>query len=69
MKHLWLKITQDEYELPLVVGRSADELARMCGVGKEVIFRWIKRQNDNPKVKPRYIRVDYTDEEFESSGG
>ena len=47
MKHLWLKVTQDEYELPLVVARSADELAKMCGVGKEVIFRWINRQKNN----------------------
>lgn len=65
MKHLWLKVTQDEYELPLVVARSADELAKMCGVGKEVIFRQINRQKANPKVKPRYVRVEYMDEELE----
>ena len=65
MKYLWLKVTQDEYQLPLVVARSADELAKMCGVGKEVIFRWINRQKNNPEIKPKYIRVDYTDEEFE----
>lgn len=65
MKYLWMKVTQDEYQLPLVVGRSADELAKMCGVGKEVIFRWINRQKNNPEIKPKYIRVDYTDEEFE----
>ena len=65
MKYLWLKVTQDEYQLPLVVARSADELAKMCGVGKEVIFRWINRQKNNPEIKHKYIRVDYTDEEFE----
>lgn len=65
MKHLWLKVTQDEYELPLVVADTSSELAKLCGVNKEAIFRQINRQNKNPKVKPRYIRVDYTDEEFE----
>lgn len=30
-KKLWLAVTLDEYELPLVVCDTADELARWCG--------------------------------------
>lgn len=65
MKYLWMKVTNDKYQLPLVVADTSSQLAELCGVNKEVIFRQINRQKKNPKVKPRYVRVDYTDEEFD----
>ena len=65
MKYLWMKVTNDKYQLPLVVADTSSQLAELCGVNKEVIFRQINRQKKNPKVKPRYIRVEYMDEEFD----
>ena len=65
MKYLWIKVTNDEYQLPLAVADTSSQLAELCGVNKEVIFRQINRQKNNPKVKPIYVRVDYGDEELE----
>ena len=31
MKHIWMKVTKDKYQLPLAVADSASELARICG--------------------------------------
>ena len=65
MKYLWMKVTNDEYQLPLAVADTSSQLAELCGVNKEVIFRQINRQKTNPKVKPRYVRVEYGDEELD----
>lgn len=37
-KLLWLKVTKDEYELPLAVGNSASDLARQVGVSRSTII-------------------------------
>lgn len=60
-----MKVTNDKYQLPLAVADTSSQLAELCGVNKEVIFRQINRQKANPKVKPRYVRVEYMDEELE----
>jgi ribosomal protein L7Ae-like RNA K-turn-binding protein len=36
-KYLWLAVTPDEYELPLIVADSAAELGRKCGISKSTI--------------------------------
>lgn len=38
-KKLWMKVTNDEYELPLAVTESAAELARMVGVNRKAFTR------------------------------
>ena len=30
--NIWLKVTNDKYELPVAVADSAEELAKLCGV-------------------------------------
>ena len=65
MKYLWMKVTKDNYQLPLVVADTSSQLAELCGINKEVIFRQINRQKNNPKVKPIYVRVEYGDEELD----
>lgn len=37
MMTLWMKVTMDKYELPLVVATSARELARCIGVSKTTV--------------------------------
>lgn len=37
MKAIWMKVTDDKYELPVAVADSAGQLARMCGVSRECI--------------------------------
>ena len=34
---MWLAVTPDEYELPLIVADSAAELGRKCGISKSTI--------------------------------
>lgn len=43
-EYIWLRVTNDEYELPVAVGRSAEELARICGVTTSAIFKALKRK-------------------------
>lgn len=65
MKYLWMKVTKDKYQLPLAVADTSNQLAELCGVNKEVIFRQINRQKNNPKINPIYVRVEYGDEELD----
>lgn len=36
--YLWLKVTADDYEFPLIIADSASELARKAGVTKNAIY-------------------------------
>lgn len=38
-RYIWMLVTRDEYELPLVVADSAKELARLIGVNYGTIAR------------------------------
>lgn len=31
MMRIWMKVTKDKYELPLIVADTAEELAQKCG--------------------------------------
>lgn len=46
MKKLYMYVTKDEYELPLVIADSAEELAQMLGTTKNTVLSSIahKRQ-------------------------
>ena len=35
---IWMKISNDAYELPVAVADSADELAMLCGTTANVIY-------------------------------
>lgn len=47
-KYYWLKVTNDRYELPLVVAESCGELAKACGVTVNTIRRtmWTARKKN-----------------------
>lgn len=57
MKKLYLYVTNDEYELPIAVGRTQRELADMLGVTHHVVSLCIKRQRGRPNIKSRYKEV------------
>ena len=48
---LYMAVTQDEYELPIAVCTSVQELARKCGVKENTISHTIALYK---KRKPRY---------------
>jgi hypothetical protein len=37
-KDLWMKVTSDEYELPVAVADSVGQLAKLCGVSVNTIY-------------------------------
>lgn len=37
-KYIWMKVSDDEYELPEVIGSSAADLARKCKTTKNSIM-------------------------------
>lgn len=37
-ERIWMKISNDEYELPVAVAETAAELAELCGTSANVIY-------------------------------
>lgn len=56
---LYLKVTTDEYELPIAVADSAYELAEMVGTKQSVIYSSISHKRGS------YRRVEVEDDETE----
>ena len=58
---VYMKITQDKYELPEAIADSIIDLARMCGVSWRTIDGALYRTK-RPKGRPKYIDVKIADE-------
>ena len=53
---LWLKVTADEYELPMAVADSCPELAAILGIDRSTIFRSAQKYEKQGRGgKRRYI--------------
>lgn len=65
MRYLWIKVTHDEYELPVAVADTARELARMCGVTVSTIWTTMSHVKDpNHRQKfSMYRKVEYLEDE------
>lgn len=62
MKRLYMKVTNDEYELPVAVADSSKELAEMVGTTRNAILSAISHGKTD-KYKRVYIKVEFEDEE------
>ena len=60
---LYMKVTNDKYELPLAVAESRSELAKMTGVTKASLFSIFSRQRTGKKYSYSYREVDIDDED------
>ena len=60
MKKLYLKVTDDEYELPVAVADTMPELAEMVGVNHKTVYRGVKRYKQGSASA--FIRVEIEDE-------
>lgn len=58
MSVLWMKVTKDRFELPLVVADTIVELSRLCGVDVSVISRSAKSKRERPEYKGQYVKVE-----------
>ena len=60
-KVLYMKVTKDEYELPMAVADSVPELAEMVGVKTSTIFGFMWYCKKSGKKCP-YIKVEVEDD-------
>lgn len=56
---LWMKVTLDKYELPLMVADSAAELAKMCGTTVQSIYTNVSHARHYYRGHKRtsYVRI------------
>ena len=59
---IYMKVTRDIYELPVLIADSAKELAKMDG-NKSVNIRTSIRNAEKKGYKSRYVKVTLDDEE------
>lgn len=63
-KYIWLKVTDDVYELPVCVANSCHELARRCGVTTKSIYaRMAKAKQTGGGCIYQRIRVEKEEED------
>lgn len=61
-EYLWMKVSDDEYQLPLAVANSATELARMVGTTPNALSSAIYRNRKGECKKTTYVKVEVTDD-------
>lgn len=59
---LWLMITTDKYELPLIVADSPRELAKFVGVSYQNIKTCIYLKNKGKIAYSKYVKVEVDDD-------
>ena len=62
MKNIWMKISNDDFELPLAVADTAQELADIVGTTKNCIVSTISKFNQGKLKRTPYICVKVKDE-------
>lgn len=60
---LYLKVTQDKYELPLCVCDSTKELADKCGITHNAVQKYLQRARLYGFKYPRYIVIEVEEDE------
>ena len=61
---VYMMITKDKYELPMVVADTPRELASICGVSPSSISHQVlRREAGTLKHRSKYVRVIIDDEE------
>lgn len=60
--YVYMKITRDEYELPLAIANSAAELARILGLKPKTVINSMSRARTGRRHSTQYIRVNVSEE-------
>ena len=63
MHSVWMLVTADKYELPILVADSAAELARLTHRSQQTIRGAVSRFENGKWERSRYQRVRITDDE------
>lgn len=56
-KYLWLAVEADEYELPLAVADTAEELGIIFGIKKNTVINCVLRNRSGRENGYKYIKV------------
>ena len=56
-KAIWMKVTNDKYELPLVIADSSRELAKKLGLSKDSVSSAISKAKRRG-TKSQYVKVE-----------
>ena len=57
-KYLWVAVEADEYELPLAVCDTAQQLGDLYGLHKARIYDSIRKENSGRICGRKYIKVE-----------
>ena len=60
---VWMKVTDDELELPIAVANSAKELAQILGIEKQTIYAAISRFRSGERGYCPYRVVEIEEED------
>ena len=60
---VWMRITNDEYQLPVAVADTASQLARMCGTNANAIRSAVSHVRSGRKKFCTYIVVEIDERE------
>lgn len=65
MREIWLELSRDEYEFPIVMADTVQELARITGA-KVATIRSTVSSWERGKIKaPKYVRIRYDESEVD----
>lgn len=59
---LYLAVSEDEYELPIAVAGSAQELERLLGLGKGTVSSHISHAKSRKRKRQRYFKIEIEEE-------
>lgn len=65
MKRLYLLVSEDKYELPLVVADTVPELAGIVGVDPQSIYQRLRGVRRKEHKRSKYVEVAYDEEEYD----
>ena len=62
MDSIWMKVSNDEYEFPVLIADSQKELAMMCGIHRSSISSAIGKARKKGH-KSQYVKVEIEEDE------
>lgn len=62
MTTIWMKVTKDKYEFPIVIADTCTELADKSGVSISTVFKNMNRKRKNLNIPREYVKVEVDDD-------
>ena len=55
---VYMAVTDDEYELPIAVAYTTQELEKMLGLGRQAVYNYLNRARKRKPKKQKYLRIE-----------